>query len=310
MSTPDPPNMGFLAHPPRKLLLLEPDTLGSLLPRNAPYQPRACPSWDALTEAARREAPSTAVLVDPFPDAAGAPDPSLRELLRAAPLSPVLALVDFSSVSAEGVRTLLEWGVSELVDLQLEASPEALISRLRAAHARPFKRRLERLFRYASGNAVTLTRAAAEVSSDGGLSTDLAGIFGVTERTLGDWCAREALPPPRRLLAWTRVLLAIALLEEQVRTWRNVAHSTGYVDDRGLRRVIKSFLGVEKGPIDPRQHTFADGIAVLDGELRELRERAREANRHEAKRHRRKPYPEPRNGLARSAATGLSATST
>jgi methylphosphotriester-DNA--protein-cysteine methyltransferase len=253
--------------------------LGLLLPEDAPYQVRTYRNWEALIEAAPREAPSTAVLVDAFADNTLAPDPALRELLRVAPLLPVLASVDLSSACPEAVRTVLEWGVSGLVDCPLEAPPEALFSRLRDAHARPFKRRLDCLSRYASSNAVTLIRAAAEVSSDGGLSTDLAAIFGVTERTLSEWCAREALPPPRRLLAWTRVLLAIALLEEPVRTWRNVAQSTGYVNDRGLRRAIKTLLGEDKAPADPRQRTLAEAVKTFEGELFEHRERLRLARR-------------------------------
>lgn len=275
MSIPDPPNTVYRAHPPRTLLLLESQPLGFLLSQDAPYQARTYPSWEALTEAARREAPSTAVLVNPFADDTLTPDPSLRELLRVAPLLPVLAWIDLGSSCVEGIRSVLEWGVSGLVDHPLEAPPEALVSRLRDAHARPFKHRLDRLSRYTSGNAVTLIRAAAEVSSDGGLSTDLASIFGVTERTLSEWCTREALPPPRRLLAWTRVLLAIALLEEPGRTWRNVAQSTGYVNDRGLRRAIKSLLREDQAPADLRQHTFAEAVKTFEGELFEHRERLR-----------------------------------
>lgn len=168
---------------------------------------------------------------------------------------------------------LLEWGVSELVDLPIEAPPEALVARLRAAHARPFKRRLEELSRYASGNAMTPHPGGRGVTADGGLSTDVAAVFGVRERTLAGWCTREALPPPRRLLAWTRVLLAVGLLEEPARTWRNVGHATGYVDEGGLRRAIKRLVGEVNALSDRRPHAFANALAAFARELRARRER-------------------------------------
>ena len=93
------------------------------------------------------------------------------------------------------------------------------------------------------------------------------------------WCAREALPPPRRLLAWTRVLLAVGLLEEPARTWRNAGHATGYVDEGGLRRAIKSLVGERNTVADPRQLTFAKAIAAFENELREYRERHRRSRR-------------------------------
>jgi AraC-like DNA-binding protein len=256
-------------------------TLGvrAFLHRTTGYEVRPCPSWDALIEAARREVPSTAVLVDAYADSREEPDAALHELLQVAPLLPVLVPVNLSASSPERVRPLLEWGVSELVDFPIEAPPEALVARLRAAHARPFKRRLEMLSRYASGNAMTLIRAAAEVTADGGLSTDLAKVFGVRERTLAGWCAREALPPPRRLLAWTRVLLAVGLLEEPARTWRNVARSTGYVDEGGLRRAIKSLVGGENALAERRQPASAQALVVFAAEMRDRRERLRRSRK-------------------------------
>lgn len=275
MSIPDPPTSGR-THPLRVVLALG---VQPSLPPATGYEVRSVRSWDALIETARREAPSTVVLVDPFSTSRDAPNPALRELLQVAPLLPVVVPVNLSSSSPERISLLLELGASELVDLAIEAPPEALVARLRAAHARPFKRRLDGLSRFASGNAMTLIRAAAEVTADGGLSTDLAAVFGVRERTLAGWCAREALPPPRRLLAWTRVLLAVGLLEEPARTWRNVGHATGYVDEGGLRRAIKSLVGEQSTVADPRQPIFTEAIAAIEDELRECRERRRRSRR-------------------------------
>jgi hypothetical protein len=236
--------------------------------------------WDALLASVRRCPPATIVVVELLHDAAGATDPRVQELLSAAPLIPVVAAVDLGSATASGLRTLLQWGVSEVMDVRLEAAPEALEHRFRAAHARPFKRRVEAgLSHYVSAHAMTLIRAAADVACDGGLSPDLAQVFGVNERTVGVWCGREGVPPPRRLLAWARVLLAAGLLEEPGRSWTNVALSTGYVDSRGLRRVMDGFVPRAKTPTPAKRPRFADAIAAFEADLHRCREELRATRR-------------------------------
>ena len=244
------------------------------------YRATRVSGWDALLAAVRRAPPSSAVLVSPLSASSGSPDPRLGELLSAAPLLPVVAAADLASCAAGDIEALLRWGVSEVVDIQLEGGPEALVPRFRAAHARPFKRRLEAgLSRYVSPNAMTLIRAAAEVVSDRGLSPELASVFGVNERTVGHWCSREGVPPPRRLLAWMRVLLAIGLLEERGRSWTNVALSTGYVDAKGLRRAIRGFVSRTSQGTGERRPGFADAIVAFEADLHRCRERLRMAGR-------------------------------
>ncbi|HET7229010.1 MAG TPA: hypothetical protein VFJ16_03375 [Longimicrobium sp.] len=265
------------AHPVRTLLVLDHPAFNPLPFPAEGYRAIRVTGLDALLAAVRRAPPSTAVLVAPFGSAGGEPDPALQVLLASAPLLPVVAAADLASCAPAGVETLLRWGVSEVVDMGLEGGPEALVPRFRAAHARPLKRRLEaRLSRYASANAMTLVRAAAEVACDCGLSDDLAAVFGVNERTVADWCAREGVPPPRRLLGWVRVLLAVGLLEELGRSWTNVARSTGYVDGKGLRRAIGGLVRPEPrdGTI-PRRPSFEMAMAAFDRELHEAREKVR-----------------------------------
>jgi hypothetical protein len=274
MTLREPPS---LRTPSARSLLVLDDTAFHPLPFPAEgYRATRVLGWDALHTAVRRAPPSTAVLVAPFSASSGAPDPRLRELLSAAPLLPVLVAVNLAASDPADVRVLLEWGVSEVLDVRLEGGPEALVPRFRAAHARPFKRRLEAgLSRYLSPNAMTLVRAAAGVACDCGLSAELAAVFAVNERTVGKWCAAEGLPPPRRLLAWVRVLLGVALLEEGTRSWNNAARSTGYVDASGLRRAVAGFLHPRQTGADERRPSFQTALAAFDGELHQRRERRR-----------------------------------
>lgn len=55
---------------------------------------------------------------------------------------------------------------------------------------------------------------AAETAATGGQAEDLAHVLSVTRRTLLRWSEQAGLPPPRRLMAWMRILLAAAMLDE------------------------------------------------------------------------------------------------
>ncbi len=264
------------AHPTRTLFLLDQPALRPFFYMAGGYHTRVFGDWKTLLTAARQEPPSTAVLVHKDTLPPGSPDSCVRDVLEATPFLPVLVAIDLATAQSEGVRLLLKQGVSELIDLPVENTPAALLVRLREAHARPYKRRLEAgLSRYVGGNAVTLIRAAAEVTVDGGLSTDLAGVFGVNERTVSTWCAREGLPPPRRLLVWLRVLLAVSLLEEPGRTWRNAARSSGYVNDGALRRAISGLLDPRVSLAGPKERMWTEAMATFNAELRRHRERLR-----------------------------------
>jgi transcriptional regulator GlxA family with amidase domain len=121
-------------------------------------------------------------------------------------------------------------------------------------------------------------RAACETVVDGGGAAELAGIFGVEARTVSAWCRREGLPPPRRLLAWTRVMLSATLLEEDGRSVVNVARSAGYATDHALRRAMRELIGGDPATV-ARAKLFDQAAERFNSELRDYRERVREQRR-------------------------------
>ena len=241
----------------------------------ARYVAQPVRSWDALPGALRDAPPSTVVLVDPYLGANGlGPSQRVLEVTDRHPMNPVVAALELSPKRVEDVRTLLAWGVSDLLDLMLEPTPEAVVMRVRQAHARPLKRRVEEVLpRKLSVNGQTLLWAAAEVAVDGGGAPQLARIFGVAPRTLTGWCAREGLPAPRHLLAWMRLFLAAALLEGTDRTTGSVAAACGYATKHALRRAMRELLG---GEIPAREEVWEEAARGFTGALRDAREAARE----------------------------------
>jgi len=245
------------------------------------YRARFVDGWDALAAALEGAAPSVTVLADPYLGRAPSqgPSPRLRELMWRRPSIPILAAMPLREEWADHVSAVYEWGVSEVLDLQLETSPRAVWQRLRATRARPLKRRVEEaLSGYATEDARNLVRAACEVAVDGGGAPELATLFGVEPRTASSWCRREGLAAPRRLLAWMRVLLAATLLEEDGRSVVNVARAAGYATDHALRRAMRELAGGDPSTVE-RGALFAKAAERFNSELRECRERVREQRR-------------------------------
>ncbi|MBW3571413.1 MAG: helix-turn-helix domain-containing protein [Gemmatimonadetes bacterium] len=257
---------------PRDLLLLEgefPEFPGDL----ERYAVRPLPGWAALRERVRSAAPRSIVLLRAGGGERDAD--AVRELIRDTPSVPVVAAVPFARASAAQLRELLHAGVSEIANADGRATLPALLPSLRQAHARPLKRRLEeRMPVWVPEDARTLIRAAAETVVDGGGREAFAAIFGVYVRTVAARCTEAGLPPPRRLLGWIRVLLAISLLEEAHRTVLNVALACGYTDNSSLKRAVENFAG-PAAPIAVRQHTFAGAFDAFAAELRRLRHAGR-----------------------------------
>ncbi|HEU0015481.1 MAG TPA: hypothetical protein VFQ45_17455, partial [Longimicrobium sp.] len=216
------------------VLLHDTPSLRGLAALGHPFLPRVAGGWDELRAAAPRLAPGSVLVVDAGARVADGRVPGgLWELMAAHPSVPVVVAVDAAACAPSLLARLLDRGAAEVLDLSLDRTPALAERRIREAVARPFKRRLEgALSRYASADARTLLRAATEAAVRGGGADELARTFGVSPATVGLWCAAAALPPPRTLQAWMRLLLAASLLEEQARGIADVARTCGYAGDR------------------------------------------------------------------------------
>lgn len=271
-----PPLISFAANR-RPVLVMEPGLVPVFSATGAPFSVVGDVAWSELDAALRRAPATTLVVVDPYAGVRrGDRFPAVRDLLRRFPSVPVVAALELSPEMTGDVEMLLEWGVSEVVALGPESTGRALAARLRQAHARPFKRALERtLSPYAGAEARQILMAGAEVASEGGLAPELAARLGVTARTLTVRCARAELPAPRQVQAWLRLLLACVLLDDPGRTVYGAAYASGYQTDRSLRRAITTFLGVDSTALR-RAGAFATAAEAFNAALRDAREAARD----------------------------------
>lgn len=234
--------------------------------------------WDGLRATLTDSPPAALVVVDPYTRTYGTEAelaPELRSILWEFPTATVIAALEVRRGRVRDLRTLGEWGVKEVIALDEEDTVEAISRRLRSAQGRPLQSLLERsLPTNLSGRARALLMAAAEVVAEGGHGRDLAASLKLSERTLLRWAEQADLPPPRRILAWMRVLLACELLDDPGQTVLSVAYTCGYASDSSLRRAVQEFTGVMLTQLR-RQGAFATASEKFLTELNEAREAGR-----------------------------------
>src|SRR4051812_11846299 len=259
------------------------------------------PDWASLRAAVPDAPPAALLLVDPY--ASSTRDglqlsQELRAILWEFPSATVVAAMELRPGRSHDVRTLGEWGVTDIIAIGEEDTQEAINRRLRAAQGRPLQNLLQRcLPSSVSGRSRTLLMTAAEVVSMGGRGKDLAKAMHLSERTVLRWSERAALPPPRRLMAWMRILLAASLLDDPGRTVLSVAYACGYSSDSSLRRAMQDFLGTVPTTLR-REGAFSAAARRFLEELGEVKTWGKETWKQKAltdgRRTRRKPRRKPR----------------
>lgn len=228
-------------------------------------------TWPELRAAAAQAPPSTLLVLDPYrKNARGLwkVTPELRGFLWEFPSITVVAAIDVRAGCSHDLRTLGEWGVADVISIYEDDTGEGMLRRLQLAQGRPLQNLLARsLPATVSGQSRTLLMTAAEVVSMGGKGRDLARALHLSQRTVLRWAERARLPPPRRILAWMRILLASSLLDDPGRTVFSVACACGYASDSSLRRAMQDFLGTipthlrREGAFERATHAFIRELA-------------------------------------------------
>lgn len=261
--------------PPRRtLLIMHPngafhDRVRSISANS--FRCQSVSTWPDLRAAAAKAPPSTLLVLDPYRKNARGLwklTPELRGFLWEFPSITVVAAIDVRTGCSHDLRTLGEWGVADVISIYEDDTGEGMLRRLRLAQGRPLQNLLARsLPATVSGQSRTLLMTAAEVVSMGGKGRDLARALHLSQRTVLRWAERAGLPPPRRILAWMRILLASSLLDDPGRTVFSVACACGYASDSSLRRAMQDFLGTipthlrREGAFERATHAFLQELA-------------------------------------------------
>jgi AraC-like DNA-binding protein len=269
---------------PRPLLVLhsDPAVLGPLktVADSQRLRFRVSPDWATLSDEVRTAPASALVVVDPYQgtEDRGQLAGELEVLMSRFPSLTVTAAFPVTPESVPDVLRLGEWGVVQVIDTEEEGTPAAMRRRLQAARGRPLRVLVEHaLPDSTSATARAILSAASAVVAEGGQGKDLAKALDITPRTLSRWCRRAGLPPPKRLLAWMRILLAAEFLDDPGRPVSSVAASCGYAADSSLRLALRRFVGMnptdlrERGAFDTAAEAFVEAIVEARAPKRRYR---------------------------------------
>ncbi|MDQ3557277.1 MAG: helix-turn-helix domain-containing protein [Gemmatimonadota bacterium] len=256
--------------PNRPLLVLHTDPLFRERLRRATrnmFEIRFVLGWDALFDAVRTSLPSGIVVVDPYHASRAGERLATQtgSLLRNFPSATVVAALEARPGWFHDVRTLGEWGVSEVLDSAAENTHLAILERLRSARGRPLRTLLERGVRLSlPGRGRAILDAAVETVATGEHARDLARTLHVSRDTLLRWCHLSGLPVPRRLLLWMRLLLAAEMLDNPGQTVDDVALACGYSSDDALRSAFRSTMRMKPSELRAEGAFRATSAAFLE----------------------------------------------
>jgi AraC-like DNA-binding protein len=280
---------------PRPLIVLHGDReLHSALrtvANNQKLELRDFDTWEELSYAVALTPASALFVIDPWfgTDGTGSPAPELARMLERFPSLTVIAATEIGPDRVGSILELSSWGVVQVIDLLEESTPAALGRRISAARGRPLRALVEgALPDYTTAAARSILNTASTIVADGDQGIDLAVALGVTPRTLSRWCRKAGLPPPKRLLAWMRILLAAEFLDDPDRPVSVIAEACGYSADSSLRLALRRFAGSnptelrDLGAFDTASAAFVEALS----EARAPKRRYRAPSRH----HRPKAY--------------------
>lgn len=267
-----------MQNPVRSLFVLHTDPVFRERLRRAAdphFELHFVPDWEAIPELLRDAGHAGILVLDPYhgrgPDEGLAPE--TRGLLDAFPAATIVAAPDTRDRSGwyDDVRTLGDWGVTDVIDVSAESTHRAVLYRLTRARGRPLRALLEREIGFSlpsRGRAILET--AVDVVAEGGHSRDLAEALRLDADTLTRWCHVSGLPVPRRILVWIRLLLAAEMLDDPGQKLMDAAIVCGYSSDTALRRVLIANTGA--GPQALREKgAFRTVAAAFLAELTAVR---------------------------------------
>lgn len=269
----------FLLHRDERLA----SALGAL--PGVTYRVERVADWEGLRDRVGKRALRGIIVADPF---FGSPDPFPSEHLRAlvaehAPTVGIVPALRVASAPSDTLATLLGWGISEWLDLDREMTAAALSRRLRRVWIQPVERLLARaLPSGVPSRTRMLLSVATEVVAEGGQAPEFARALGVGDRTVPRWCLRADLPPPRRLFAWLRLLLASELLDDPGRSLEGISRATGYAGAPSLKTALRNLLSLTPRELRERG-AFATVALAFSNELFALREASRQDGRGRAR---------------------------
>jgi AraC-like DNA-binding protein len=184
---------------------------------------------------------------------------------------PSVAIVLYVSVPPTPPRELFEagrFGIDGLVLAEQDDEPRQVRAFIEQAEARGVLGVVRQVLHgvrptVRDATLIAVTRAHQRLTPE-----RLARILGLRRKALASRLSQAGFPPPARLIAWGRLIVAARLLEDEQRSVDSVAMSLDYPSGSAFRNIFRRYL--HQTP----QHVRAKGATqfVIDAFMREVRE--------------------------------------
>jgi len=200
-----------------------------------------CTGWEEFETACQDESVSLAI-VDLFADGQSHFDIIRRLKMRAERLT----LVAYVTVTAERARDLFDAGRAGIDGLLIKGQDDTPAA-FRAVLERAEARGVARLLRARLANTTPVVRDAVMVAVTRAhlrlTSHRLAEICGVSKRALLAALEEAGYPPPQKLIAWGRLIVAAQMLEDEKRTADGVARMLDFPSGSAFRNTCQRYVG-------------------------------------------------------------------
>jgi AraC-like DNA-binding protein len=191
------------------------------------------------------------------------------------PTVPIVAYVDFTPQCARDILTAAHAGATEIIlgdfdDLDIIANKIVDISmssdtasRIELALNAVIPIHLREFFLLCVANA----RHSMSVES-------IVVRTGKSRKTLSNWLVAAQLPPPSRVIGWTRVLVAARMLDDTTQSTEKVARELRFMSGTALRNMMRRYLGCgpdvlrQRGGFEYALNEFLSVVTVKKGVYR------------------------------------------
>jgi AraC-like DNA-binding protein len=210
----------------------------------------ACDDWRSLVHTCERHAVRVAV-VDLF--AGGTANFSaIRQLKHRLPRLTLIAYVSFTANRAHDLFDAGRQGMDALVLADQDDAPRVLLAAIEQAESRSLGAVVRRALDGIDPTArdamlMAVTRAHERLSVEG-----LARLLALPRRTVSQRLAAAGFPPPQRLLAWGRLIVAAHLLEDRHRSAGRVAAALDFPSASAFRNLCQRYLNATPSEIRER----------------------------------------------------------
>jgi len=251
-----------------------------------------CESARELVELAR--AGQVAAVVISLRDASGQPVlPLLGALRGAAPMLPIIGVVEIRSAGSIDLAAAVRAGVHALVSPEHGDAWEVVRQHIDACGHGRVRVLLDALAPRVSDDAIPLLQALLAHVVEGGIAAPHA-IIQAPPRTTSRRFARAGLPPPAVTLRWMQLVVAADRLRDRTVTVERAALDAGFSSTSTFRRALSRLAGMRApelrlpGGFEALIHRFAAACAEAGervsgragrggGEIRERRPSPRAA---------------------------------